>query len=62
MCTTHNILKLYRLSSEDRRQQALFALGHARDTDAAIAETVDRHGTRAAEGIGTITAITRTDS
>ena len=49
-------------SVSERRPQAPVALGHARDTDAAIAETGDEPCTRAAGGIVAITAITRTDS
>ena len=41
--------------------QATIPLGHAGDGVAAIAET-DGHGKRAAKGVVTITAITRTDS
>ena len=39
-----------------------FVLGHPRNTDTAIAENDGRQCRRAAAGIVTITAITRTDS
>jgi len=49
--------------SEARQVEAPFGLEHRRDTNAAIAvPDDDRHRERAAEGIVTVTAITRTNS